>query len=509
MPISSENNKRIAKNTVLLYFRTLITMAISLYTSRVILEQLGVSDYGIYNVVGGMVAMFSVISSALSASISRFITFEIGKDDKSRTQAIFSTSVNIQFFIAAVVLVLGEIVGVWFLNFQMSIPEGRLYAANWVLQCSLVAFCVNLISVPYNSCIIAHEHMTAFAYVGILEAVLRLAICFMLIFSPIDKLIFYAILMLAVAIIIRIIYGVYCSHNFEECKYHFVYDKKLLKEMTGFAGWSFFTNVAWVFNTQGVSLLVNVFFGVTVNAARGIASQVEGAVTQFVNSFTTAISPQITKSYAAGDRPQMFSLICRGAKFSYLLLLFFVMPIIIETPYILKLWLKTVPDFSVIFVRLTLIGTAINILGNSCYTACMATGDIKRYVLWVTFAGLLVFPLTWITYAIGFPAYATYIIYAIVYIGVDAIRIYIMRGLLQFPAMMFVKQVLVPVTTTTVVASVLPVLIPLHMEPSFIRLLVTCTVTTISIGISVYYLGLTKHEREMIIGKVLTRIKNK
>lgn len=286
-------------------------MLITLYTSRVILEHLGVDDYGIYNVVGGVVAMFSVISSALSSSISRFITFELGKGDIKRLTTIFSTSVNIQLGLSAIILLIGETVGIWFINNKMNIPADRLVAANWVLQCSLLTFCINLISVPYNSSIIAHEKMSAFAYISIFEATLKLLICYILIISPIDKLILYSLLMLAVALLIRLVYGFYCARNFEECRYHIVDDKKILREMTGFASWSFFPNVAWIFNTQGVNILINLFFGVALNAARGIASQVESAVMMFVRYFTTALNPQITKYYASGEKEQMFLLIMR------------------------------------------------------------------------------------------------------------------------------------------------------------------------------------------------------
>lgn len=259
MTDTSQNNKRIAKNTLLLYIRTIFVMLVTLYTSRVILNTLGVSDFGIYNVVGGVVAMFSVISGSLSTSISRFITYELGHGDINKLKRIFSTSVNIQIGISLVVLILAEIFGVWFLNTKMNIPTDRLTAANWVLQCSLISFIINLISVPYNACIIAHERMSAFAYISILETVLKLAIVYMLLISPYDKLVTYAILLVFVSLIIRLIYGWYCNRNFSESHYKFVYDKQLIKEMTGFAGWSFFGNGAYMLNVQGIDMLINVF----------------------------------------------------------------------------------------------------------------------------------------------------------------------------------------------------------------------------------------------------------
>ena len=506
MPERFSNNKRIAKNTLLLYCRTLITMAITLYTSRLVLNQLGVDDYGIYNVVGGVVAMFSVISSALTSSISRFITYELGRNDICKLKKVFSTSVNIQIVLTLIILIVGECVGLWFLNYKMSIPLERLNAANWVFQFSLLTFCINLISVPYNACIIAHEHMTAFAYISVVEAILKLIICYMLVLSPFDKLICYACLMCLVAIIIRLTYGIYCKRKFKECTCTFVYDKGLFKEMLGFAGWNFFINTAYIFNTQGVNLLINVYFGVALNAARGIATQVEGAVMQFVNNFTTAINPQITKDYATGDIQQMFVLICRGAKFSYFLLLMLALPLMIETNTILEIWLKIVPYYSVLFIRLSLIGAMVNILGNTGYTACMATGNIKRYVIYISLVGFLVFPLSWMAYYCGMPVFYTYIIFILVYCLVNATRLYIMKGLLGFPIFLFLKQVLLPVSITTIIGAIIPVWISTLLESSLLRVVITVVVCTISLSLAITFIGLTKHEREMTVGKIINRI---
>lgn len=501
------NNKRIAKNTLLLYIRTIFLMLITLYTSRVILEQLGVDDYGIYNVVGGVVAMFSVISSALSSSISRFITFELGKGDIKRLTTIFSTSVNIQLGLSAIILLIGETVGLWFINYKMNIPAERLVSANWVLQCSLLTFCINLISVPYNSCIIAHEKMSAFAYISILEAALKLLICYMLIVSPIDKLIAYSLLMLFIAILIRFVYGLYSARNFEECKYRMCYEKDIVKEMTGFAGWSFFSNVAWIFNTQGVSVLINLFFGVALNAARGIASQVESAVMMFVRNFTTALNPQITKYYANGDKENMFLLMCRGTKFTYFLTLLMVLPLFLETEYVLQLWLKEVPTHTVIFVQLSIIGSIINNIGNTCYTACQATGNIKRYSIVVTTVGFLVFPLTWLGFKLGLPVESTYIIYILVYICVSIANMLMTRWLLQFPLSMFLRKALLPMVSTTVFSAILPVLLCTHMQSSFIRFLVICIVSVLSTCVVIYIIGLTQGEKDLLNKKIFNRIK--
>lgn len=505
MTDTAQNNKRIAKNTLLLYFRTIFILIISLYTSRVILNALGVEDYGIYNVVGGFVAMFSLLSGSLSSSISRFITFELGKCNLEKLKLVFITSVNIQIGISLVVLILGEIIGLWFLNTHMNVPHGRMMAANWVLHCSLLMFCVNLISIPYNACIIAHERMTAFAYVSILEASLKLFICYLIIVSPYDKLISYAILLVAVSIIIRLIYGIYCGRHFEECRYRLTKDSSLVKEMTGFAGWSFFTNSCYLFNTQGVNLLINMFFGVALNAARGIATQVESAIMQFVNNFTMAVNPQITKNYAAGNMQEMNKLVCRGAKFSYFLLLLFALPVMFEAEYILWLWLKIVPEHTVIFLRLTIIGAMVNMLGSTGYTACMATGNIRRYVLWISTIGCLVFPLTWMAYKLGATVETTYVIFILVYIGVDSVRLYIMKGLLGFPVMMFVKAVVGRIIIVTGLSVILPLIINCVMGESFLRLLTTVVVCAMTSCASIYAAGLTKHEKERVKQFILSK----
>ena len=348
--------------------------------------------------------------------------------------------------------------------------------------------------------------MTAFAYISVLEAILKLMVCYMLVLAPFDKLIYYGFLMCLVAIIIRLIYRIYCKEKFKECDYKFIYDKELFKEMLGFAGWNFFINTAYVFNTQGVNLLINVYFGVALNAARGIATQVEGAVMQFTNNFTTAINPQITKDYATGDIQQMVILICRGAKFSYFMLLLLALPLMIETNTIIEVWLKIVPDYSVLFVRLSLIGAMVNILGNTGYTACMATGNIKRYVIYITSVGFLVFPLTWLAYNYGMPVFYTYIIFILVYCLVNATRLYIMKGLLGFPISLFLKQVIQPVSITTIIGAIIPVWISNLLEPSLSRVVITIVACTISLGLAITFIGLTKHERKMTLGKIINRI---
>lgn len=502
MADNASNNKLIAKNTLFLYVRTILIMLVTLYTSRVVLNTLGVEDYGVYNAVGGVVAMFAVISGALSNAISRYITYNIGKDDIERLKVVFSTSVNIQILISIIVLLLCEFVGIWFLNNKMNIPVDRIEAANWVLHCSLLTFVINLISVPYNACIIAHEHMKAYAYISILDAILKLAVAYFLIISPVDKLIAYSVLLLIASIGVRLMYGFYCSRHFKECKYIKSYDKGLFNEMLSFAGWNFFGNATSILNSKGIDLLINVFFGVISNSARGIASQVQAAIQQFVTTFTTAINPQITKSYAQGDRDRMNYLICKGAKFSYFLLLVFSVPIVLETETILQLWLVNVPENAVLFTRLGLISTMVTILGNSGYTACLATGNIRTYSIVITIVGSMNFIVTWVAYKLGANVQLTYYIYIIVYVFVQVARLILMKLMLDFPIRMYVKDVLGKIILPTLLSFILPMLILRLFQPSIFRMLSVILISIVWSAFSILFFGLTKGERFAIKEKI-------
>jgi O-antigen/teichoic acid export membrane protein len=494
-----QNNKRIAKNTLLLYFRMLITMCVGLYTSRVVLNALGVNDYGVYNVVGGVVAMFSLFTNSLSAAISRFFAFALGKQDEKQLNSVFSTSVSIQLIMATAIVFAAEILGFLFLN-RLNIPADRFEAAHWVFHFAILSFAINVVSVPYNAAIVAHEKMSAFAYISILEAVLKLIIAFVISVSSFDKLITYALLMVLVAIIIRATYGIYCRINFQECRYRFNFDRAMLKEMSGFAGWNFFGSAAYLFNTQGVNIVTNLFFGVATNAARGITNQVEGVVKQFVSSFTIAINPQITKSYAAENLDYMHSLVCRGAKFSYLLMLFFVVPLMFEAETVLSLWLKNFPPEATLFLKLSLVGTMFDMLGNSTANAAWATGNIKRYYIIVSSVGCLVFPISWICFALGCDAYFAYIVFAVVYAIVMLVKVYIIKDLVKFPTKKFYTDVLFKIFPTTVISFILPFISYYCLKDyGLYRFFVVVAASVISVMCSILALGLSKGEREAIV----------
>ena len=469
-----------------------------MFTSRVILKTLGVSDYGIYSAVGGIVSMFTLVSGALTNSVTRFLTFELGKGDPERISRVFSISINVMLILCLIILIVGDPIGIWFLNNKMDIPVGRMIAANWVLQCAILTFLINLISIPFNATIIAHERMSVFAYISIIDAILKLLIVYALYISPIDRLIVYAVLLLLVACTVRIIYSVYCHRHFPECKYRRVHDKELFKNMTSFAGWNFFGYGAKVVNDQGINLLMNVFFGVTVNAARGVAVQVKSAVTHFVTNFTMALNPQITKSYAAGNLLYMHSLIFRGAKFSYFLMLFFVIPLCLETELVLKLWLSVVPPHAVAFVRLTLIAATINVINDTIIKGLHATGKIKKYMIIVGIVELLNFPFTYIAFRFGASPEVAYYIFISVYGFLAFLRVFLVKDLISLRFLDYFKEVFFKCLLVTIPSLIFPIYLSLQMEDSILRLAIVVIASLITTALSAYCLGLTCSERETI-----------
>lgn len=507
MSQTSENNKRIAKNTLLLYVRMLFMMVVSLYTSRVILNALGVEDFGIYNVVGGVVAMFSVISGSLSAAISRFITYELGKGDQSKLNKIFSASVTIQLLLSLIIVILIESVGVWFLNVKMSIPVARMTAANWVLQFSIITFVINLISVPYNAAIIAHERMSAFAYISILEAVCKLAIAFLIVVSPMDKLVFYAILMCVVSVIVRFTYGHYCKKHFTECTYHFHWDKDILNKMFGFAGWNFIGASSAVLRDQGGNIVINLFYGPSVNAARGIANQVNSAIMGFVSNFMTALNPQITKSYASGDREYMMTLIFQGARLSFYMLLLLSLPVLINTHYILVIWLKLVPEHAVLFVQLILIFAMCESISNPLVTAMLATGKIRNYQIVVGGLQVLNLPISYVCLRLGCIPESVLVVAIVISQSCLAARLYMLRKMIGLSSIQYMKKVYLNVIVVSLLSPVIPVLLLKYLEESFLSFVVLSLGAVVCTLIVEFYVGCNGKERKFVVDKV-KKIKN-
>ena len=476
-------------------------MAVSLFTSRVVLNTLGVEDYGIYNVVGGVVSMFSIISGSLSAAISRFITVELAKGDADKLRKTFSASVTIQLLLSLIIVVLIESIGVWFLNVKMVIPAERMDAANWVLQFSIVTFVINLISVPYNATIIAHEKMSAFAYISILEVVCKLVIVYLLKISPIDRLVFYAILMCAVSVIIRLVYGYYCNRHFAECKFSFRFDKDLLKRMFSFAGWNFIGASSAVLRDQGGNIIINLFGGPAVNAARGIAMQVNHAIVGFSNNFMTALNPQITKSYASGEQDYMMKLIFRGARFSFYMLLFLSLPVLVSTHYILSVWLGIVPEHSVLFVRLALIFAMSESISSPLVTAMLATGKIRNYQIVVGGLQMLNLPISYVLLRIGCIPETV----MMVAIGLSqcclAARLVMLRTMIGLSARKYLREVYLNVILVTTAAAVLPILTSVILEESFLNFVIIVLISLITAAISIFYIGFNKNERDFAVTK--------
>lgn len=504
MSDTSVNNKRIAKNTLLLYVRMLFIMGVSLYTSRVVLNTLGVEDYGIYNVVGGVVAMFGFINGAMSSATQRFITFALGKGDMDNLQKVFSTTLQIHALIATIILILGETVGLWFMYTQMQIPADRMDAAFWVLQCSIMSAIVMIVSVPYNADIIAREKMSAFAYISILEAVLKLAIVFLLLVFTQDKLVLYSALVLCVQLFIRFCYGRYCNKHFPESKYRHVWDKRLFKEMTGFAGWSMFGNLSAVLYGQGLNMLLNVFFGPVVNAARAVAVQVQSVMQQFVSNFQMALNPQITKTYAKGEMDEMHQLMFRSARFSFYLLFLLSLPVLFETDFILTIWLKTVPDNTVTFLRIIICTSLIYTLANPMIVANQATGKVRKYQAVCGSILLLILPVSYVCLKLGCPAYSVFIVHFCMEALTQLARIIMLRPLIGVKIKDFFKHIYARVFIVIVLSSIAPATVYYNMNDTVLRFFVLSVACLLSVSIVVYSVGLSQSERTFVKSKVLT-----
>ena len=498
MGAHSENSRRIVKNTLMLYVRMLVLMLIGFYTSRVVLGALGETDYGVYNVVGGVVAMFTVISGALNSAISRFITFELGKGEGAQLNKVYSTAVLIQAAIALIVASIAEPVGLWFINNEMTIAPERIPAAIWVLHFSVFSFVVNLLSVPQMASITAHERMSAYACIGMLDGFLRLMVAFLILRSPFDRLVYYAALMAVAVLIVRIAYGVYCRRNFEECRFKAVFDPKLVKEMFSFAGWNFIGVSSGVLRDHGGNILVNLFFGPAMNAARGVAMQVFTALQGFVTNFMTAVNPQITKSYAAGDYDYLFALIRKSSKMSFYLLFVIALPVLFNTEYLLGIWLKEVPQGTILFVQLFLIFALSESLSNPMITAMLATGRIRNYQLIVGGIQLLNVPVSYFILKAGASPQSTVIVAIVLSQICFFVRLYLLKRETGYEASKHIKTVYINVLVVAAVAVIIPLILNGCLPGGFAGFLISAATAVVSAGLSVLYIGCTKDERQDI-----------
>ena len=496
--MEQNTTKRIAKNTLMLYFRQILIMIVSLYTVRVVLNTLGAEDYGIYNVVAGVVTMFSFVNNAMATATQRFLNFNLGKNDTEKTQQTYSASLLIHIGIALIFVILAETVGLWFVNTKLNIPLERHSAAMWCYQFSIITTVFNILRVPYNAVIIAYEKMSFFAWVSIVEAVLKLLVVYLLIISPLDKLVAYVILLTLVSIIILFCYKIYCNKKFEIAHYKRITDYSLVKEILGFSGWSLFGATANVANNQGTNIVLNMFTNVTVNAAMGIANQVNSAVYSFVSNFQTAFKPQLVKSYAAEKKEEFNSLIIRSAKFSFYLLWIIVLPLTLNLDFVLQIWLKNVPDFSIGFIKLILIYSLFESINGPLFLAVQATGKIKKYQIIVSCLIFSNLPFSIIAFSLGANPYCVLIIRIILECFITIFRLLYLNKTQKFSIGSYLKNVMIPVLVVMIVSFFITSLISSYFS-GLVFFFGSCAISVIVNMLLVCLVGINKNERKMIV----------
>lgn len=492
------NTTRIAKNTLALYFRQILIMLVSLYTVRVVLATLGAEDYGIYNVVAGVVVLFSFVNNAMATSVQRYLNFYLGKGDTEKTQEVYSKSLVIHGIICLIFIVLAETVGLWFVSQKLNIPDARKTAAFWCYQAAAITTLANIMRVPYNAVIIAYERMTFFAELSIVEAVLKLLVVFLLVVSPFDKLIFYSFLLTLVAFMILFCYKLYCNKKFEIAHFKKSRDKALGKELVSFSGWSLFGAVANVANSQGTNIVLNIFTNVTVNAAMGIANQVNSAVYSFVSNFQTAFNPQLVKSYAAGEKEEFNTLIFRTSKFSFLLLWIIVLPLSLNLETVLTLWLKKIPDYSVGFVQLILIYSLIDAINGPLWTAVQARGKIKSYQIIVSLLIFANLPASIIAFYLGANPYSILIIRISFGIVITAFRIIYLKKNMELKAASFVTDVILRCILVVALTFALVKLCVCKLDGA-IYFVLSCVLSVVFCGLLSFFVGFKKSERAVVL----------
>lgn len=499
--INIDNKKRVAKNTILLYIRMFIVMGIGIYTGRIVLDTLGVTDYGIYNVVGGIISIVAFFHSAITAASQRFISYELGKKDRGRLRTVFCTSVNIHLFVSVIIVILGETIGVWFVNTYLNIPESRLYAANWVFQASIFILVCKIMSVPYNSAIIAHEKMAAFAYISVIEVVLELASVFYLYITRCDKLITYSLLLLFIAFVIRMSYVVYCRINFSECKYSFCYDRQLVCQMLAYTGYSVMGSLGYVGRDQGINVLLNIFCGPSANAARGLGLLVSSKVNAFSHNFTTALTPQITKQYAAGNLQTSKDLVYTGNRLSFFLLSIISMPFLLNSDQILNVWLTKVPVYADIFLKLSLISSLIYSMSVCLSRAIEATGYIKIFQSGVFILLILELPFVWLLLKFGAPPYAIMLPTIISNVIAVFFRFFLIRHYLPiYNFREFLWAVFMRCTIVFILSYSVCSVICLYIKGSFLLLCLSSMLCLLFTALIIYFIGLKHSEKKYIIG---------
>ena len=509
---SVSNNRRIAKNTFFLYIRTFIIMLVSLYTVRVVLQALGEENYGIYNVVGGIVVMFSFLSRVLASASQRYFAFELGRDNFMRLKQVFSIMLILYVLVILVIIIASESFGLWFLHFKATIPAGRMVAAEWIFQFSIISFSITLFTTPYQADIIAHEKMDVYAYIGILEAVLQLGLALLLQFVPTttDILITYGLLMLLNSFIVNGSYIVYALKKYEESHFKFFWETGLAKEILSYSGWNIFGGVAGVARSQGINMLINVFFSPAINAARGIAYQVSNAINHFASNFYTAVRPQVTKNYAKGDMEATLSLVFSSSKFTYYLLLFVAVPIMVFAEPILDLWLDVVPEHTFLFTELVIIVALIDSISNPLMTLAQATGKVSLYQAVVGSLLILNLPISYVFLKMGYPAESTIVVAMAIAIVSLIARLIILHRLVDFPIRKYITKVIIPIAMPTAFSYGIVILLKVGFFPhseSLLLFLVKLTLAVIlSIGV-ILLTGFNNEEKAMLNNLIKSRLK--
>jgi len=508
MPTYTSSNKRIAKNTLLLYARMLFNMAIALYTSRIVLEALGVDEYGIYNVVGGIVSMMSFLNTAMTSASQRFISYEQGTNNLDKQKKVYSASVRTQILLVIIVVVICESIGLWFLNAKMNIDPYRMVAANIVYQCALITFSFAILMVPFTASIIAHEKMGVYAVVTVMDGIIKLIIAYLLLIFNGDKLILYSALLTTIAILNWLVYYLFCRKIFPECRFVKERDTTLFKKMFSFAGWSFIGNFGFAAKDYGVNIVLNLFFGTAVNAARGVALQVSNALMGVVSNFQLAMNPQITKCYATGDVEPMKSLIRRGSRFSFYLISLVAIPLLLRTEYLLGLWLVDVPKYTSEFLKLSLVMGVVNSMFGPMVTGMQATGNIKVFQIVIAAIMLCDLPLAYLLLNLGFEPYiVVYVAIGTAFVGLVA-RLFLLDkeihiGFSNFFIHIICKNILL------FVAMILPLfMLNKIFNETFISLIIITLISALWIALIVFVLGLEKGEKLMVISKIKHYVKH-
>ena len=506
MQDTTSNNKRIAKNTIMLYIRMFISMLVGLYTSRVVLATLGVEDYGIYGVVGGVVGMMGFLNASMRGATSRFLTFELGRGDKDRLAKTFSSALIVHIAIAIVVLILAETVGLWFLSNKLNIPAERMQAAHWVYQLSILSAMFGITQVPYNAAIIAHEKMDVYAYVEILNVSLKLLIVYLLCIGNFDKLILYASLMLAVSILIMMVYRIYAIRQFPEAHFHWIWDKTYLRPLLSFSGWDLYGNACVIARQQGTNFLINIFYGVVYNAASGIATTVQGTISGLAFNIILAFRPQIIKQYAKGNVEDMSKLVGNAVCFTTILFGCMSIPLILETHYIMKAWLGVIPEKSEIFCQILLIASFLGLLNNIWNTCIHATGKIKEISIFSGTFFLISLPIIYVVFQFKAPVESAYLVFilSIVFVNVSNLLIIkkkIPKLKLNFVFLNYIKVIIVLMASYYITS-----LFKAQMQETFIRLLVDCFICWIIIFASSFIFILNKKQKKSIISKICPKL---